>query len=215
MLRVNEIFYSLQGESSFVGQPCVFVRLTGCNLRCTWCDTKYAFDEGSEMSRDQILSQVAQYSCPLVEITGGEPMCQHDEVCALMQTLVEQGKCVLLETNGSLPLDDVPEAVHRIIDLKPPMSHTIHHEKIWLHYAESWRKTDEIKCVIASRSDFDWCIEKLHHYGAFNRVIIHFSPVWGSVELPALAQWICDAHLPIRLNLQLHKIIWDPEARGV
>ena len=214
-LKICEIFYSIQGESSFAGQPCVFIRTTGCNLRCAWCDTRYAFAEGGLMNINDILKRIDEYDCDLIELTGGEPMVQSEAACFLMRDLISRNKRVLLETNGSLPLDNVPEKVHRIIDLKPPASGTLHDEKIWLHYAESWRNTDEIKCVIANREDFDWCIQKLHQYNAFGRVIIHFSPVWGSVDLPELAQWICDSHLPIRLNLQIHKVIWHPDARGV
>ncbi len=214
-MKINEIFYSIQGEASFAGQPCVFVRLSGCNLRCRWCDTTYAYSEGCDMSIDEILAKVEAYNCDLVEITGGEPMCQHAEACTLMQRLVDLGKTVLLETNGSQPLDDVPEAVHRIIDLKPPQSGTVHNAQIWRSYAKNWRASDEIKGVIADRGDFEWCIQKLHEYDAYHHVIIHFSPVWGALNPADLAAWICDAHLPIRLNLQLQKIIWDPNARGV
>ena len=214
-MKINEIFYSIQGEASFAGEPCVFVRLSGCNLRCRWCDTTYAYSEGCIMSIDEILTKVEAYNCDLVEITGGEPMCQHDEACSLMMRLVEMHKTVLLETNGSLPLDDVPESVHRIIDLKPPKSGTVHNEQIWRSYAKHWRDSDEIKCVVADRGDFDWCIQKLHEYGAYHHASIHFSPVWGELNPTDLAAWICDAHLPIRLNLQLQKIIWDPNARGV
>ena len=214
-LRINEIFYSLQGESSFAGQPCVFVRVTGCNLRCAWCDTSYAFADGEPWTQEAILDKVASYRCDLVEITGGEPMCQRDGACALMRACLARGMRVLLETNGSHDLDCVPPGVHRIIDLKPPMSRTAHPAAVWEHYAETWRDTDEIKCVVASREDFDWCVEKLHHYGAFNRVIIHFSPVWGAVAPASLAEWICSSHLPVRMNLQIHKVIWDPNARGV
>ena len=214
-MKINEIFYSIQGEASFAGQPCVFVRLSGCNLRCRWCDTTYAYDEGCIMSIDEIIAKVAAYDCDLVEITGGEPMCQHHEACALMIRLLEMHKTVLLETNGSQPLDDIPRDVHRIIDLKPPQSNTIHNEQIWRSYAKDWRPTDEIKCVVANREDFDWCIGKLHQYDAFHHAIIHFSPVWGELEPAILAAWVCNSHLPIRLNLQLQKIIWDPNARGV
>ena len=214
-MRINEIFCSIQGEASFAGQPCVFVRLSGCNLRCRWCDTTYAYDESCDMSIDDVISKVSSFGCDLVEITGGEPMCQHDDACDLMNRLIERHYTVLLETNGSLPLDDVPLAVHRIIDLKPPKSGTIHNEEIWRGYAGQWRSTDEIKCVVADRADFDWCIGKLHQYNAFHQVIIHFSPVWGEQDPAVLASWICESHLPIRLNLQLQKIIWDPNARGV
>ncbi len=214
-LRVCEIFYSLQGEASFAGQPCVFVRLAGCNLRCIWCDTAYAYDGGCEMTVGEIIEKINAFSCPLAEITGGEPMLQEAGACALMSKLLQDGKTVLLETNGSLPLDDVPQGVRRIIDLKPPQSKTKHDADVWRRYAAAWRDTDEIKCVVADRSDFDWCVAKLHEYGAFNRVIVHFSAVWGKLALARLAQWICDSRLPIRLNLQQQKIIWDPAARGV
>lgn len=214
-LRICEIFYSLQGESSFAGQPCVFVRLGGCNLRCAWCDTTYAYEEARTMSLDNIVAKVESFDCPLVEITGGEPMMQAKNACALMARLLERRKTVLLETNGSLPLDDVPQGVRRIIDLKPPQSGTKHDEAIWNAYAQSWRNTDEIKCVVANAHDFEWCVEKLRQYGAFRRVIVHFSAVWGKLPLAQLADWICQSHLPVRLNLQQHKIIWDPNARGV
>ena len=134
-LRISEIFYSLQGESSFAGQPCVFVRVTGCNLRCVWCDTAYAFTEGEPWTQEAILDKVASYDCDLVEITGGEPMCQHDGACALMRALLDRGVRVLLETNGTHDLDCVPQGVHRIIDLKPPMSRTVHPVAVWEHYA--------------------------------------------------------------------------------
>lgn len=214
-LKICEIFYSLQGESSFAGQPCVFVRLSGCNIRCAWCDTQYAYDEGNFIKIDDIIQKIREFNCNLVEITGGEPMVQKTGACRLMQKLLDEGFKVLLETNGTRPLDEVPRGVHRIIDLKPPKSLTMHDEALWRIYAQQWRDTDEVKCVVADRGDFDWCIEKLQQYGAFYRVIVHFSAVWGKIDLATLAQWICDAHLPIRLNVQLQKIIWDPAARGV
>ncbi|MCL2325560.1 MAG: radical SAM protein [Proteobacteria bacterium] len=214
-LRLTEVFYSIQGESSFAGQPCVFIRLCGCNLRCTWCDTAYAHENGFEMTLEAILEKIDCYQCPLVELTGGEPMCQTQDACALMQALLARNMTVLLETNGTLPLDQVPEGVHRIIDLKPPQSGTLHCTDIWQGYARSWREGDEIKCVVASKDDFDWCVEKLFEYGAMGRVIIHFSPVWGVCHPQELVAWICESHLPIRLNFQLHKAIWSPETRGV
>ncbi|MBO5752417.1 MAG: radical SAM protein [Proteobacteria bacterium] len=214
-LRVCEIFKSVQGESSFAGQPCIFVRLAGCNLRCRWCDTQYAYEGGQNLLVEEVIDKIEQLNCNLVELTGGEPMCQSQLACQLMAWLLKKGKTVLLETNGSMPLDDVPQGVHRIIDLKPPGSHVIHPENIWMHYAENWRNTDEIKCVVANREDFDWCIQKLHQYKAFTRVIIHFSPVWDELAPAELVTWICESQLPIRLNLQIHKVIWDPDARGV
>lgn len=214
-LRVCEIFKSVQGESSFAGQPCVFVRLAGCNLRCRWCDTTYAYDGGQKLLVEEVIDKVEQLHCDVVELTGGEPMCQSKLACQLMKWLLQKGKTVLLETNGSMPLDEVPEGVHRIVDLKPPKSGVIHDSNIWSHYAENWRNTDEIKCVVADREDFNWCIQKLHQYKAISRVIIHFSPVWGELEPAELVTWICESQLPIRLNLQIHKVIWDPDARGV
>ena len=214
-LRVCENFKSVQGESSFAGQPCIFVRLAGCNLRCRWCDTQYAYEGGQNLLVEEVIDKVEQLNCNLVELTGGEPMCQSQLACQLMAWLLKKGKTVLLETNGSMPLDDVPQGVHRIIDLKPPGSHVIHPETIWMPYAENWRNTDEIKCVVANREDFDWCIQKLHQYKAFTRVIIHFSPVWDELAPAELVTWICESQLPIRLNLQIHKVIWDPDARGV
>lgn len=214
-LQVSEIFYSIQGEASFSGQPCVFVRLSGCNLRCAWCDTSYAFSGGVSMTVQEVRDRVQSYGCGLVEITGGEPMIQPEGACALMSVLLEGGYTVLLETNGACPLSGVPAGVHRIIDLKAPGSGTRHREDIWDGYASEWRETDEIKCVVSDRADFDWCMEKLRHYNALGRVIIHFSPVWGAVEASDLVSWICASHAPVRLSLQIHKVIWDPEARGV
>ena len=214
-LQICEIFYSVQGEASFSGQPCVFVRFTGCNLRCVWCDTTYAFSGGEAMTVDEIVARVKSYGCRLVELTGGEPMLQAEGACSLMSRLLAEGMTVLLETNGACALDLVPQSVHRIIDLKAPGSGTVHREDIWNGYAGSWRDTDEVKCVVSGRSDFDWCMEKLKHYKAVGRVIIHFAPVWGAVEPSDLVEWICASHEPVRLSLQIHKVIWDPEARGV
>lgn len=214
-MRISEIFYSIQGESTFAGCPCVFIRLTGCNLRCRWCDTTYAFEGGEVWTVDDIIQKVNGFDCKTVEITGGEPMCQHAEVIELMMRLLQLNYTVLLETNGSRPLRDVPEGVHRIIDLKPPASEQPHDEALWNEYATDWRDNDEVKCVVCDRSDFDWCIEKLLRYNAIGRVTVHFSPVWGECNPQELVKWICDSKLPIRLNYQLHKVIWDPQMRGV
>ena len=214
-LKISEIFYSIQGESSFAGQPCVFIRLSGCNLRCAWCDTTYAYPQGTEKSIPEILEQIEKYPCQLVEVTGGEPMFQGDATCMLMSELLRKNKQVLLETNGSLILDKVPQGVHRIIDLKPPRSHVRHDEDLWMHYSTSWRDTDEIKCVVADRDDFDWCLEKLQKYQALHHIVVHFSPVWDKLKPDILAEWICQCGQPVRLNLQIQKVIWDPNARGV
>lgn len=214
-VRVSEIFYSIQGESTFAGVPCVFVRLTGCNLRCRWCDTTYAFEGGDGISLDEVVSRVLAFNCRTVELTGGEPMCQREGALELMHRFVALGLTVLLETNGSLPLNAVPTEVHRIIDLKAPGSGQSHDASIWRGYAEDWRPTDEVKCVITGRSDFDWCLKKLREYGALGRVTVHFSPVWGECDPQALVSWICESHEPVRLNYQIHKVIWDPNKRGV
>lgn len=214
-LRIAEIFHSIQGESTFAGQTCTFIRLAGCNLRCRWCDTKYAQEGGESISLEDIHAAVESLNCNLVELTGGEPMCQADLACQLMQELLDRGKRVLLETNGSFPLDKVPQGVHRIIDLKAPGSGIRHLPQIWEGYASAWRPDDEIKCVVANREDFDWCLEKLEHYQAIGQTKIIFSPVWGELELEVLARWVCDSAHDIRLGLQIHKIIWDPNARGV
>lgn len=213
-LNICEIFYSIQGESSFVGRPCIFVRLGGCNLHCRWCDTRYAAENSQTMALDEILEKISQFGCKLVEITGGEPMLQKGAL-TLMDALLSRGYEVLLETNGSQPLDDVPEGVHRIIDLKCPGSGCTHDVALWRQYARSWRALDEIKCVVCGRGDFDWAMDKLKSYDALGRVAVYFSPVWGEIQFSALAQWICESHQPVRLNLQIQKIIWDPDARGV
>lgn len=213
MLTVNEIFYSIQGESSRAGCPCVFVRLTACDLRCSWCDTAYAFYEGHKMTVDSVIDAVAQYGCPLVEITGGEPLLQED-VYQLMERLLADGRTVMLETGGHRAIDRVPDAVVKIIDVKCPGSgesernHWSNLDRLALH--------DEVKFVIEDRSDYEFARDVVdrHDLARRSRSIL-FSPVHGVLQPQLLSEWILADKLPVRLQLQLHKFIWDPSARGV
>ena len=213
-LIVNEIFYSIQGESSYAGRPCVFVRLTGCNLRCSYCDTQYAYDHGDELDIRDILDRVASYECRLVEVTGGEPLMQKGTL-TLIYNLLENGYEVLLETNGSLDTSKIDERCVKIIDLKCPSSG----EKERSHFGNLSRLTekDEIKFVIGDREDYVYArgILDLIRRDSHTRHIIHFSPVYGKMAPKTLAKWVLEDHLDIVLSLQLHKIIWGAEKRGV
>jgi 7-carboxy-7-deazaguanine synthase len=209
MLKVNEIFYSIQGESTWAGCPCVFVRLTGCNLRCSWCDTTYSYDEGKLMSVEEILRQVESYSCDLVEITGGEPLLQQ-ETSALAEALFKQKKTVLIETNGSQDINAVnPEWCIRIVDLKGPSS-GCENEINWENLG-NLSSRDEIKFVIADRNDYEWAREVLQKHGLAGRQKVLFSPVADQISPAQLAQWILDDRLAVRFQLQLHKIVWQDE----
>ena len=212
-LRVTEIFHSIQGESTWAGLPCTFVRLTGCPLRCVWCDTVYAFTEGQKQSIDDILAEVRQLGVRLVEITGGEPLLQKN-VHVLMQRLLDEGYTVLLETGGHISIADVPAGVHRIVDVKCPGSG----ESGRMHWdnLDLLTPRDEVKFVIADREDFDYAREvTLTHDLAHRCGAVHFSPAWGRVDPADLAAWILDAKVPVRLQLQQHKYIWEPAARRV
>ncbi|MCC6163908.1 MAG: radical SAM protein [Acidobacteria bacterium] len=212
-LTINEIYASIQGESSLAGQPCTFVRLTACDLRCTWCDTVYAFTEGRKQSLDDILDEVRRFGVPLVEVTGGEPLLQKN-VIPLMQRLLDEGYTVLLETGGHVSIADVPAGVHRIVDVKCPGSG----ESARVHWPNLDRLTprDEVKFVIASREDFDYARDVVTSHDLTRRcAAVHFSPAWGIVEPATLAAWILDGRLPVRLQLQQHKYIWDPATRRV
>jgi 7-carboxy-7-deazaguanine synthase len=213
-LKVNEIFYSLQGESSYAGRPCVFIRLTGCNLRCSYCDTRYAYEEGTDMGFDLILDQVSSYRCPLVEITGGEPLIQ-TETPALILRLLERSHKVLLETNGSQNIQGVDDRCIKVVDLKCPSSGMEAQNDL-----ENLRKlglADELKFVLGDRIDFEYAQGVLDDYRQFfpKEIPIHFSPVFGKLEPQLLAHWILEERLEVRLQLPLHKILWDPNQRGV
>jgi 7-carboxy-7-deazaguanine synthase len=211
-LIVNEIFHSIQGESTYAGLPCVFVRLTGCKLRCTWCDTDYAFTEGVAMSLDAIISKVQSYACPLVEITGGEPLLQSN-VFPLLARLCDLGLTVLLETSGSEDIAQVDQRVVKIMDLKCPSSG----ESDKNRYANLRHLTakDELRFVLADRADYDWAKRQLTEHSLADRCAILFSPVWEKLPLKTLAEWILANRLPVRLQTQWHKHIWGPDVRGV
>jgi 7-carboxy-7-deazaguanine synthase len=213
-LKVNEIFYSIQGESSYAGRPCVFIRLTGCNLRCSYCDTRYAYDEGDLMEIGDVLKRVASYKCPLVEVTGGEPLIQK-ETPYLIHNLLEAGHEVLLETNGSQDIGQVDERCVKVMDIKCPTSGE--EGKTDLKNLALLADTDEIKFVIGDRGDYDYAKKILNSMDLKPSPIsrVHFSPVFGKMDPGLLAKWILADHLDVRLHLQIHKIIWDPEKRGV
>jgi 7-carboxy-7-deazaguanine synthase len=213
MLTINEIFHSIQGESSFAGQPCVFVRLTACDLRCTWCDTPYAFYEGRKMSVDEVIADVESRGCELVEVTGGEPLLQQD-VYPLMQRLIDAGKTVLIETGGHRSIGKVPAGVIRIMDVKCPGSGESA-KNDWSNLP-LLTKRDEVKFVIADRVDYDYAREILAREHLADRCgAVLFSPVHGELEPRQLSEWVLADRLPVRVQLQLHKYIWSPETRGV
>ena len=213
MLTINEIFHSIQGESTYAGRPCVFVRLTACDLRCSWCDTTYAFHEGRRMSIDEVLAEVDRYGCPLVEVTGGEPLLQ-PEVYPLMSRLLDSGKTVLLETGGHRSIESVPRGVRRIMDVKCPGSS----EAGKMDWANLGRltATDEVKFVIKDVDDYKYAREIVTRESLAGRVAaVLFSPVHGVLDSRTLAEWILADRLPVRLQLQTHKYIWSPDTRGV
>lgn len=212
-LKICEIFYSLQGESTRAGLPCIFIRLSGCNLDCAWCDTPYARTESTPMTIGEILEKIRPFNCRLVEITGGEPLLQK-HTKALTQALLANNYKVLVETNGSLDISVLPEGCVRIIDVKPPSSG---HEKSFLtanlkHLSEQ----DELKFVIADRQDFEFAENFLKSTQVdMDAARIHLSVAWGALSPEVLSEWIIQSNINARLSLQLHKIIWDPDSRGV
>ena len=213
MLTVNEIFYSIQGESTRAGRPCVFVRLTACDLRCSWCDTAYAFYEGRKMSIDEVVAAVDRYACPLVEITGGEPLLQ-DDVYELMNRLLAGGCTVMLETGGHRPITRVPRAVIKIVDIKCPGSGEAD-KNDWTNL-DRLAPHDEVKFVIADRADYEFARETVaRHQLASRAAAILFSPVHDVLAPKTLSEWILEDRLPVRLQLQLHKFIWSANTRGV
>jgi 7-carboxy-7-deazaguanine synthase len=211
-LKIHEIFYSIQGESTFAGRPCVFVRLTGCQMRCVWCDTEHAFYDGDWLPLDAIVERVRAFDCPLVEVTGGEPLLQPD-VHPLMRRLCDLGFEVLLETGGGLDIAGVDRRVRRIVDVKCPASGESGNNR-WENL-DDLRATDELKFVVAGREDYDWAKRVIVERGLAGRCPIHLSPVWGAVDLESLAGWILADRLPVRLTHQLHKQIWGADAKGV
>jgi 7-carboxy-7-deazaguanine synthase len=212
MLKVNEIFYSIQGESTYAGFPCVFIRLTGCNLRCKYCDTQYAFEEGKSLTLTEIQENVSRYYCNLIEITGGEPLLQ-SQVVDLSKSFMEQGKTVLVETNGTQDIDHLPNQAIRIMDIKCPGSDES--DKMDWNNIERLRVNDNVKFVISNRKDFDWAVSVVKKYNLLNKASVLFSPVYGLLNPEILAKWMLKLSLPIRLNLQIHKYIWHSNRRGI
>lgn len=211
-LRLTEIYVSVQGESTHVGKPCVFVRTTGCNLRCTWCDSTHTFTGGTVRTLDDVLVEVARFGVPTVEVTGGEPLLQKN-VIVLLQRLLDAGFEVLLETSGSRSIEDVPEGVHVILDLKAPDSGEVE-ANLWSNL-DHLDRGDEIKLVLASRRDYEWArdVVRERHLDACCTVIV--SPAWGLLDPKDLVAWMLEDHLPVRLGMQLHKVVWGAEAQGV
>jgi len=210
-MRVTEIFHSLQGEGTRAGRPCVFVRFTGCDLRCTYCDSAYAFQGGTERTRDEVLAEVARYPTRFVLLTGGEPLLQR-ELPELCGELLARGYEVAVETHGQLPMERLPREVIRIADVKTPGSG---HPATELGWLDRLAPHDEVKFVVTSEEDFRWSAELIRARRLEGRCAILFSAVWGRVEPKALARWLLESGLDARLSVQIHKVIWGADARGV
>jgi 7-carboxy-7-deazaguanine synthase len=213
MLKINEIYHSIQGESTSAGRPCVFIRLTYCNLRCTYCDTEYAFYEGKDMSVQQVIDEIEKYKCKLVEITGGEPLVQVEECLELMKRLNDLDYEVMIETGGSLSIKEIDSRVKIIMDLKCPSSGM--EKKNLYENIQYLKSTDELKFVIGNREDYEWSVEKLNKYHLQGKCEILFSVVFGELEPVDLVNWILEDKLDVRFQLQMHKYIWHPETKGV
>ena len=203
-LKINEIFFSIQGESSHQGRRCIFIRLTGCNLRCSYCDTKYAYEEGELYSLDQVMNKVRSFNCKLVEITGGEPLLQKP-VFKLIEMLSQENYEILLETSGSLSIKEVPPSVNKIVDFKCPGSGMV--DKNDFSIINDLQSADEIKFIITNKADFDWAVDCINKNN-LTRWKVFISPVYDMIDLSKLADWILSTPLDIRLHIQLHKIIW-------
>jgi 7-carboxy-7-deazaguanine synthase len=211
-MRVTEIFFSIQGESTYAGRPCVFVRLTGCALRCTWCDSAYTFTGGVTLTVEDVLQRVAAFGCPLVEVTGGEPLHQ-PETFELIERLCAAGHQVLIETSGAVDISPVDPRAHVILDVKCPASGMTDH----MHWAnlQRIREKDEVKFVIHDRADYEWAAGIVRQHGLDRQCTVLFGPVFGVLDARQLAEWILADRLPVRFQLQVHKYIWDPQMRGV
>lgn len=217
-LRVTEIFHSVQGESTWAGLPCTFVRLTGCPLRCVWCDTAYAFHGGERMTLTAIVDRVRAFGAWLVEVTGGEPLA-HPNAFILVERLLDEGLTVLVETSGAIDLGPLDRRAHTIMDLKCPGSGESH-RNLWSNL-DHVGPGDEIKFVVADEADWQWADRTIRERGLDARVrrgelsALLVSPVWGKVDLDQLADWVLSSRLPVRFQIQLHKLIWGPERKGV
>lgn len=212
ILKINEIFKSIQGESTHMGIPCTFIRLTYCNLRCSYCDTEYSFHEGKDMSIAEILDKIKPMNTRLVEVTGGEPMVQ-ENVIPLMKELLKNKYEVLLETSGAISLKEVPDKVKKIVDFKCPSS-DMSDKNLW-SIVDELNTEDEIKFVIGNRGDYNWTKDKITKYNLNKQWTVLISPVFDKITLDKLAKWILEDNLDVRLQLQMHKYIWDPDMRAV
>jgi 7-carboxy-7-deazaguanine synthase len=211
-LRVIEVYTSVQGESTFAGRPCVFIRLAGCDLRCSWCDSEFTFKGGEHRSVDDVLDEVLAQGVNLVEVTGGEPLV-HRQSPLLMQRLLDSGLTVLLETSGSRDVSVVPDGVHIIMDLKAPDSGESGSNRF--ANLEHLDANDEIKFVLASRRDYEWARDTLRSQDLAGRCTVLMSPVWGRLQPEELVRWMLEDRLDARFQLQMHKVIWPENARGV
>jgi 7-carboxy-7-deazaguanine synthase len=211
-MRVTEIFHSIQGESSFAGQPCVFIRLTGCPLRCTWCDTDYAFFGGQELSIEEIVAKVGSYGCRLVEVTGGEPLAQ-SQAFTLITKLCDKAHTVLIETSGAIDTAPVDPRAHLILDVKCPGSGMS--DRMYWPNLQRLSMKDEAKFVLVDRADYEWARDVIAQRELASRCTVLMSPVFGSLDPRQLAEWVLADRLPVRMQLQLHKLIWAPDMRGV
>ena len=211
-LLVSEIYKSIQGESVWNGWPCVFIRMSGCPLRCNWCDTPYSFQGGQNLSLDEILKQVKALDVPMVELTGGEPLAQSNSPL-LLEKLIQNNYKTLIETGGSISIKGLPKETHIIMDLKCPDSKMSHHN--YMENIKFLKPSDEIKFVIASRNDFLWAQDIIKEFHLEQKAQLSLSPAWGLVKPKDLCSWLLDSSLHCRLNLQIHKYIWHPRAKGV
>ena len=211
-LKINEIYYSVQGESTHAGRPCVFIRLTYCNLRCTYCDTEYAFYEGKDMEITHIMNEIKQWDCNLVEVTGGEPLFQ-DKCINLLNELINSNYEVMLETGGSLSISDVPKKVIKIVDFKCPSS-AMEKKNLW-SIVEDLQPNDEVKFVIGNREDFDWAKDRITEYSLDKICTLLFSPTFEKIDPQLMVEWILAENLPVRMQMQMHKMIWSPDKQGV
>jgi 7-carboxy-7-deazaguanine synthase len=212
-IRVHEIYESIQGESTFAGLPCAFVRLSRCNLRCRWCDTPQAFEGGTQMTLTEVLEAALSFGTPLVELTGGEPLLQPAAI-PLLRRLCDAGRTVLLETSGERDISEVDPRVHRIMDLKAPGSDESHRNR-WENL-EHLTDRDEVKIVLADRADYEWAkhVVEQHHLEDRVRAVL-LSPVWGELDPKDLVRWVLEDDLPVRVQIQMHKVIWGADAEGV
>jgi 7-carboxy-7-deazaguanine synthase len=212
-IRIHEIYESIQGESTFAGLPCTFVRLSRCNLRCRWCDTPQAFEGGTQLPRAEVLEKALSFGTPLVELTGGEPLLQPGAI-PLLQELCDSGCTVLLETSGERDISGVDPRVHRIMDLKAPGSDESHRNR-WENI-EHLSQRDEVKVVLSDRADYDWAKAVIQEHDLASRVnAVLLSCVWGELDPKDLVQWVLEDRLPVRVQMQMHKLIWDADTQGV